>query len=143
MIEKIMTSSGPISVHKELVGDIQRYLLIVSPHTWPTNEEIDLGDGTFGRRRTGTITSAANIVAAIIYAEGIPSARVLSSGGFIDRGDGVIGSTGVIPGANGDLITGFFVITEGPQAGRLQFNSKSYLARTSSPYDMWVRYTKR
>lgn len=117
--------------------------LINYPNKWTANTEIDLGNGLYGKRCTGTITIAAN-TRAEVYLTGVSqtTGRIFACGGSWDRGDGninfnVVGSmltaTGVTNLRASMILQNLYSIL---------FYSTSDMARTDASYDIWVIYTK-
>ena len=113
------------------------------PHLWPVGQELDFGDGSFGRRFTGTITRVANQGHDIqLIASGVLNWRIMDSGGWFDTGNGGTNAfNSTIHSGGLTTIVRASGITIGT-SGNLVFLSFSATARTNSPYDIWIRYTK-
>lgn len=116
------------------------------PHLWPENTEINLGDGLYGYRATGTITAAANYQHQIILRESTSPYCIVSSGGYWNFRDAnkndiyylghyILDSAGT---------KRFSVINCHKQGSNYQLVmlSISTDTRTNAPYDIWVTYTK-
>ena len=114
-----------------------------SPHLWVTNgTEIDLGDGSFGRRYVGTITGAANTrvtTTLLSLTSGISNWNIFDSGGWWTSPSQT--GTGRIQLGNSDSNGKSSAIYNTP-ANSIVLITQSDQARTDTPYDIWFRYTK-
>lgn len=109
--------------------------LVLAPHLWPVNTEVDLGDGSYGWRTTGTITAAAQVQPGVNIGIDMNTRRTINFGGwwYIGNGYTQIGSsnTGL---STAEIYWATIWMSE--------LRSRSNVARTNAPYDVWVRYTK-
>jgi hypothetical protein len=117
----------------------------IQPHNWPTNEEIDLQDGSFGCRWIGTITQTAGTrIITTLHKPYSGIMRSVQTGGWFAYDD--TGQTMCVHGqgftygtfASANLIYG--TVTASPTV--LHFQSQSASERTNAPYDLWMRYIK-
>jgi hypothetical protein len=116
--------------------------LVNSPHLWEVGTEYDFGDGSYGRRTTGAITAAANIRNDTVLFSGVN--KYIDSGGWFSwSGTGETNSTINLNSTFGNNMATLHIISGLHFSGNvLNFVTISYAARTNSPYDIWVRYTK-
>lgn len=125
---------------------------ITKPNTWTPNVEYNFGDGVYGQRKTGTITTnaentyvgGANLKSSVNYLYPI------SFGGYFE--DGYVGAGVNIRRAPGcvcynDAGTGILsrcsvdnVMIDGES--RILFRTWSAANRTNAAFDFWVLYTK-
>jgi hypothetical protein len=126
---------GTMSISGELgTGTNGSKVSINRPDKWTPGIEYDFGDGLYGIRKQGTITQGVLEANLISIVDNIGTAKLISSGGSVDRGDGIC------PAANGSLLSfrsGIFYQTPG-----IGMYSVSDWARTNAPYDVWVTYSK-
>ena len=110
-----------------------------NPDTWVTSGEIDFGDGTYGIRRTGNITGAANAqISTTLYAVTSETRRLVSYGGDIQLGSANRKQLGVTG-------TGLYAYIEFTQGVGFTLVSQTDVARSgtsNNAYSVWVRYTK-
>ena len=118
--------------------------LVYSPHTWtPNTVEHNFGDGTFGRRFTGTITAGSNVTHSAIISAQLTAlnTNIISHGGQWQTASDV------------KLCMPYAYVTLTPTqlaatAGMYLLNTGLHIitthsaARANAPYDIWVRYTK-
>jgi hypothetical protein len=121
---------------------IKRQVWINSQHRWPTDgSEQDFGDGSFGRRFAGTISTPSGSD----YGETLfnnSSVKFITGGGWFELGDGA--SEDLIGNAVSNHIDDNLrnsAIAKGGN-GDIRFRSRSDILRTNAPYDVWIRYTK-
>jgi len=133
LLERAVAEVAELKKLKEQIEQLPRPDLVNSPHLWPANQEIDLGDGSYGCRATGTITCAANNTIGVSFTTIPLNCKLIASGGWWNRGDGNIASTGSsLPGSN---VQSAIWLTR-------NFHSLSNNTRNNSPYDIWIRYSK-
>ena len=114
-----------------------------SPHLWPTGgAEINLGDGTYGRRYTGNLTAAVGVQTSTVVSSGNSSAWApMAMGGWWNSGAStrcMVGSTNSGTGNTIGNSSAFFF-----DAGGVHFQTVSATARTTAhPFDVWIRYTR-
>ena len=116
--------------------------LMQKPNKWESGKEYDFGDGVYGKRLTGTLTVAKNVVSTdkiIFYSGGL--VNVISYGGWMDIGDG---SRYTVPSTDIDDLSkmGNIYLLYTYVTKQLQLRSLSMVDRTNAPYDVWVLYTK-
>jgi len=110
--------------------------LKASPHLWETNTEIDFGDGSFGRRFTGTIAAQTSMDNELLFPlQGI-AFFLVDSGGWFYYG----GKYRMTANAYGSSSLYSFLRFEGGIG--LWFHSQCSNVRTNDPYDIWIIYTK-
>lgn len=113
------------------------------PHDWPADgSEQDFGDGSFGRRFTGTVsvtTGAFQAFNLINNFSSVPnSRRLLSQGGWVNYNNDLLSQQAIgTAGLHG--YTAYFFISG---VGALAWIFQSAITVTNVPYDIWVRYTK-
>jgi len=108
--------------------------LVNSPHLWVVGTEYDFGDGSYGRRFTGTVTGAANTRLNSALISNSVFSRIIISGG-----EWCYDNNNYMP-----LYTTFQTYASG------LYRTSSYITlvtitdtvRTNAPYDIWVRYKK-
>jgi hypothetical protein len=126
--DKTMTTNGEIGVNGASQVSINR------PDLWTAGVEYDFGNGLYGYRKQGTITSVAGEGELTSIISNAGATKLISSGGSIDRGDAI--SIAV----NGTLFT--FVSSVYYQTGNINMYSVDAEARADAPYDIWVIYKK-
>jgi hypothetical protein len=106
-----------------------------NPNSWQQNVEIDFGDGTFGWRHTGNITIGANTTHQI-NSQTPSMSNVIDSGGWFGENTQYrrFGFGHYV-----DANTFSNVISQSPD---YMIYTRASVVRTSSPYDIWVRYRK-
>jgi len=106
------------------------------PDLWPENKEIFFGNGLYGQKFVGTLTSAASTrILSHIYNYPI---YLVSYGGYVtynQNGDTMMlgyhqDDTNYVCGLYAHANDGLYLFT------------KSAAARTNAPYNIWVTYTK-
>ena len=115
-----------------------------NPSTWQTGVEIDFGDGTFGRRYTGTVDIAVNtnVDTQLTGSGGGNNLSFISSGGYFTTGGTgfkvPIGTTQY--NASSGLIeyVGTLYTTGSTVRLRIATNTQAI----TSNYDVWYRYVK-
>lgn len=117
------------------------------PHLWPVSTEVNLGDGLYGRRVTGTINANAFVqsITDIINDNSGIHYQIVSYGGWWScYGTAVHEQVGGSRTPDGSTHTCSSSITTSPgnQAGIVRFHSISSQNRVNAPYDIWVTYTK-
>ncbi|MDR1300753.1 MAG: hypothetical protein LBK50_03550 [Candidatus Nomurabacteria bacterium] len=129
---KTMTVNGEIAVSSGTVYSINR------PDEWPLNTELDFGNGLYGRRYTGTITTNAGKFVETLGNQAIAS--FVSTNGGLQIGthkvpvpylDFAGGSKALLTVAQVHSDDGVFVLTT-------LFNDNV----SGVPYDVWVTYRK-
>jgi hypothetical protein len=110
------------------------------PHLWPENVEIDLRDGSFGRRYTGNITVPLNQQddRSVNY-----SGNMIDSGGWITLYEvsGIKQQLGHILTNNDGVVLSYSSINKS-NTGIGTLRTLSGWPRTNAPYDVWIRYVK-
>jgi len=107
--------------------------------------EIDTGkkwiDGKTIYRQvfTGTITAASNVT-NVQNNLGTGIDKVIDCGGFFSTASGIKRAVGTTQSNDGTTITITSMVAA--QSGVLYLHSKDDQARTNSPYEIWVEYTK-
>lgn len=110
--------------------------LIYRPDKWTANTEIDFGGGLYGQRFTGTTTANANQESwKNLVSSGVN--RIIESGGSWDKG-----TSDFIPVNNTFYGTAADSTLYKSDIGKIILYTKSADARSASPYDIWVKYTK-
>ena len=115
--------------------------LVMSPHLWEPGKEYIFEDGSFGQRFTGTITAAANAQAITVVNANIGDVNISNVGGWWQPGT-------VFPiwrdtiGHTYENYASFVTLKDSGNLG-LHIMTKSAVARTNAPYDIWVRYIKK
>jgi len=106
--------------------------LVNSPHLWAVGTEYSFGDGTYGRRYTGTTTGNAATRVDNALTPNPAINRIIQSGGewSYDNYNYMTLYT-AIPGYSSGLYR-----------GNLIFSTLSSSARSNAPFDIWIRYTK-
>jgi hypothetical protein len=113
---------------------------INNPSFWPSaGQEQDLGDGTFGRRFTGSFTQAADVLLQSVLTTAVTNAnaRIIKSGGWFDVGPNhaqvgqylTLGAT-----------TWWSALYTQPTG--VVLNTFVSSARSAAAYDVWIRYWK-
>jgi hypothetical protein len=152
MIEQTInpTSGTMMPLHKEINAEAARQLLLsLSPHLWPTGEEIDFGDGSYGRRFVGHVEVAALTRGTLQLMDAPLFVNIINSGGWYHPGTVAKGNVlcAHINAMNNTTTPTFFYISSVhiDAVGRVVFASISSNARvgtTNNAYDIWIRYTK-
>lgn len=111
--------------------------MINFPNKWEAGVEYDFGNGLFGRRFKGKITSAAGVVSDIV----LLSTHVLlvSSGGYLSYK--YLGSVPIISMVGQSDNVNYSSIVSLPGYG-LRLSCKNQYASSNEPYDIWVKYEK-
>lgn len=119
--------------------------LINHPHLWAENVEVNLGNGLFGRKVSGTIGAAANVfVNTAVVPQQATRLRLVDAGGWWQAGapdfypinQTVLNDNGVILCSSNIVSYGEFTIG---------CRTMSTIVRQGSNhnyYDIWVKYTK-
>ena len=131
----------PVDVPTNLSG------LINYPNQWPANTEIDLGNGLYGKRITGTITAAADERAAVNIQTGV--SNVIGYGGTWGTRDGDGGAMSPVGAtltqssgtASQDFISDIRLVATG-YMGFYSTSSQPRSGGANTRYDVWVKYTK-
>ncbi|GMO63771.1 MAG: hypothetical protein Ta2A_11160 [Treponemataceae bacterium] len=110
------------------------------PNLWTPNTEVDLGNGLFGYRGTGTITQSANTYNLTVLIPSFTGAFIGSGGQWVRGGTAetyylYAQYTAISSDVN---VGGFLEIAN----NNLNFRSMDNQGRTNAPYDVWVTYTK-
>ena len=126
--------------------------LATQPHLWPTNgSEVNLGDGTFGRRWTGNIVAAVNVFHHVVLNNTLGGAIVIDTGGYWFTGNAnsrninKIYYATTLTTVNASTLPSFLSNLAITTSGDLIFSSQSTNARagtTNNSYDVWIRYRK-
>jgi len=111
-----------------------------SPHLWELDTEIDLGDGSFGFAKSGTITQEADTTSEETVFEPNDQIYIINYGGYwCDDSWTYFGIPGVNP-YYGELKVWSGIECTGSWVG---LATRSNNARTNKPFFVWVRYTKK
>jgi len=97
-------------------------------------------DASYGQRFVGTITAAANEMKATWLAN-LSNFRIIDQGGWYQDLAGASDWHAFIGQHYNHSPTTLFSYLEA-RTGYVNFSSKSSVARTNSPYDIWIRYLK-
>lgn len=102
------------------------------PHLWPDNQEVDLGDGLYGYKATGTITVRAGleIDVAIPIADDI---TLVNWNAWFKHNPN---TDSWLSGSAGNYISFLF------KTDKLYYRTKTTVARANYPYSVWLTYTK-
>ena len=106
------------------------------PDLWPENKEIFFGNGLYGQRFAGTLTSAAS-TRTLSHIYNYPL-YLVSYGGYVTYDPG--GDTMMLGYSQDD--TNYVCALYTHANDGLYLFTKSASARTNAPYDVWVTYTK-
>jgi hypothetical protein len=114
--------------------------LVMSPHSWNVGQEYAFSDGSYGQRFTGAITANANALNYELLISG--AINMISQGGWVAPDNN--GRKAPSPSSNVVSVAGDVRMECSIYAGTANayLASKSNQARSASPYDVWVRYTK-
>ena len=113
-----------------------------NPNTWSIGVEIDFGDGTFGRRYTGTISAAINTLHNQVLFN-TPRINIVNVGGQLQYWTAESNfPIGASLGTTTGTLTHFSAIFWSAGDNTVTLRSQSASARTNAPYDVWIRYTK-
>ncbi len=116
-------------------GELNATSLIIRPDLWNTGEEYDFGSGLYGTRFTGTITEAADVIAAVPLASIGTTARIKEYGGWWDNGEYEM------PLGNGKKELMFSRLMR-HYTGELVLQTLSTKIRKNTPFDIWLKYKK-
>ena len=132
------------AANKEYVDS--RVPLSTTPHLWPSDgSEVDLGDGTFGKRFAGTDTSPTIEIFGGIFT----TLKILSAGGNWTLYNEVTGSTDMYLFTNGSSgsrapwsqVSAVLDLTNRWTLYLILYTN-SLMMQVDVNYDIWVRYTK-
>jgi len=115
--------------------------LSTTPHLWVDDgSEIDLGDGTFGRRWAGGITDTAGVLNNKTLYTIVEPININSCGGnwYNGRSTYIIGHYYNTSEYSGVQIQ----VAPGSLDAFLFLTTMTARARNNAPYDVWIRYTK-
>jgi len=114
-----------------------------NPHTWRDDGiEVNLGDGIFGIKRTGEISSTANTrVFQTISAQADTSRRILDSGGWFDLGNNTIQAIGH-SNMNDAMSSISFSVVDISPIGDVRLFTRGSVVRNNAKFYVWVRYIK-
>lgn len=117
-------------------------LLLSRPDLWTPNTEIDFGGGLYGCRYQGTITKTFNIPARVnLRPAGSTPIHLVNWGGEYEL-DSSTHETFACGSTRTTLNYQNGIDNMSPNGGEVNFCSTSGAARTNSPYDVWLLYTK-
>ena len=129
---------------------IEHYIdqsLVSRPNQWPENQEVDLGNGLYGKRITGTITAGAGQRHTIQVAEGV--GNIIAYGGTWgarpDMSAWYVPVSSTVVSATGNLQPYYSDLRLLAASNRIELLTVSDYARAGEPttrYDIWVKYTK-
>jgi len=139
IIKNIVTAVNQFQLAGTVSGDMQPNM----PHLWTSGTEYDFQDGTFGRRFTGTITAASSANHNLLLPITV-GFKIIKAGGWllIDNTQNFIMSVngGYCSVANTGSPDYYSLIST--HDNNMRIASRSAVARTNAPYDIWVIYTK-
>ena len=138
----INAASSYIQIEIKSLGKISPAVISTTPHLWPANgSEVNLGDGSFGRRYTGNISMSGlppNRMGQIFLSPGVnfTNWNITDYGGQIDYNQ-----------MSGKTPVGLYLSTT--QYSNLYFSPQgngivlfANAATGTVNYDIWIRYTK-
>ena len=114
--------------------------MLVSPHLWEPDVEMDLRDGSFARRFVGTTSAIPNFVLTSILSTELTTntCKLVDSGGTWTMSS-IDGTQSIISGSNILHHTYSTIVMD---KYNLRFMSLSIDNRLDAPYDLWLRYIK-
>lgn len=111
------------------------------PNTWPANTEIYFGNGLYGQRFTGTVTTPANTITHTVMGVQIGAITVVSCGGTWDRS--VLGNDWTQFPINSYYDSDLYCSVNYNKTSRgFELVTKNGSATANVPYNVWVTYTK-
>jgi len=117
-------------------GDTAMLSLLTSPHLWEPGIEYDFGDGTFGQRFVGGITTGTSMYNEALFSGMLEHWYIMVSDGWFHYGGKYR-----IP-INAYISTSLYSFLRFEDGIGLWFHSQCGNVRTNDPYDIWVRYLK-
>jgi hypothetical protein len=120
-------------------GFVNQVEMNLHPEAWPENEEVDLGNGLFGRRLVGTRTEPANeSVDLYIAEEGVIASVVSVEGWWEPQAHGTSRKMrfGEVSGGTRSQLDDYSPV------GNVALYLVSSFPTLNSQYEFWVRYTK-
>lgn len=115
------------------------------PHLWPVNTEVNLGDGLYGYRTSGTITVNKDIQHEVILRQDTEPFYPISNGGYwCFRNDNMSDVYAVGQYILDGTVKRYSAINNHKQGANqlLVFLTLTSNDRTDAPYDVWCTYKK-
>jgi hypothetical protein len=131
--------------NSQILETLKRADASLSPHLWSENEEIDLGDGSFGFRMVGTVNVSATLSSSQrhimhpLFNDGI---RIHEQGGFAVRQSPSLIQILVGNSIQSPCVSAYIAhVGMGRGIGVTIQTSEEDLVGEYS-YDVWIRYTR-
>jgi len=150
------STNGYIATHSGTAGTfgtpidpatlVKKNEVPTSPHLWALNTEVNLGDGSYGRRFAGNITASANSTNTLTLIDdfGYNGWNIVDMGGWVQMSQYYripINAQSYQAGNPVLSISATSQVTVDIN-GDLYFQSWNNEARAMLPYEIWVRYRK-